>query len=75
MHWQPTTIPSGSMEEIQEREVSPAEREEGYYKGPRNQQHLKFHSEAAPAGSDRWGMECAARAMPLIAPEFYNRTP
>ena len=46
----------------------------GYYKGPRNEQHLKFHSEAAPAGSECWGKECAARAMPLIAPEFYNRT-
>eukprot|EP00435_Cladocopium_sp_Y103_P008593 s76_g2.t1 len=46
----------------------------GYYEGPRNEEHLKFHSEAAPAGSDRWGKECAARAMPLIAPEFYNGT-
>ena len=45
----------------------------GYFKGPRNEQHLKFHL-AVPAGSDRWGVEWAASAMPLIAPEFYNRT-
>ena len=46
----------------------------GYFKGQRNQQHLLFHSEAAPPGSDRWGVECAARSMPLIAPEFYKCT-
>jgi nitroreductase len=46
----------------------------GYFKGQRNQQHLLFHSEAAPPGSDRCGVECAARSMPLIAPEFYKRT-